>query len=57
VGEVIRLPLTSSRRLQLAAERSGATAFVIRRWRNAAQRDLANEPSSAVTRWRISHAA
>jgi protein ImuA len=30
------------------------TAFVIRRWHNAAQRDLANEPSSAVTRWRIS---
>jgi hypothetical protein len=54
VGEVIRLPLTGSRRLQPAAEQSGVTAFVNRRWHNAAQRDLANQPSSAVTRWRIS---
>jgi protein ImuA len=54
VGEAIRLPLTASRRLQLAAEQSGVTALVIRRWHNATQRDLANEPTSAVTRWRIS---
>jgi protein ImuA len=54
VGEVVRLPLTASRRLQLAAGESGVAAFVIRRWHNAAQRDLANEPTSAVTRWRVS---
>jgi protein ImuA len=28
--------------------------LVIRRWHHKAQRDLANEPTSAVTRWRIS---
>jgi protein ImuA len=37
VGEVIRLPLTASRRLQLAAEQSGVTALVICRWHNVAQ--------------------
>jgi protein ImuA len=54
VGEVGALPDVAGRRLQLAAERSGVTAFVLRRWRNAAavvrERAL---PSAAVTRWRI----
>jgi protein ImuA len=57
VGEVVRLPLTASRRLQLPAEQNGVAAFVIRRWHHVGQRDLANEPSSAVTRWRISPSA
>jgi protein ImuA len=54
VGEVGILPDVAGRRLQLAAERSGITAFVLRRWLNGEQagreRDL---PSSAATRWRI----
>jgi protein ImuA len=53
VGEVARLGLTPSRRLQLAAEASGVTAFVIRRWRSDAERAFAAEPSAATTRWRI----
>ena len=55
VGEVGALSAVASRRLQLAAERSGATAFVLRRWRNgdeaACQRNL---PNAAASRWRIS---
>jgi protein ImuA len=54
VGEVGALPAVASRRLQLAAERSGITAFLLRRWRNAGQ--AARErilPNAASTRWRI----
>jgi protein ImuA len=54
VGEVVRLSLTASRRLQLAAEQSGVTALVMRRWHSANERALADEPTSALTRWRIS---
>ena len=54
VGEVGTLPAVASRRLQLAAERSGVTAFLLRRWRDggraARERDL---PNAAVTRWRV----
>ena len=54
VGEVGPLAAVASRRLQLAAERSGITAFLLRRWRDGGQaareRDL---PNAAVTRWRI----
>jgi protein ImuA len=54
IGEVGRLDLTASRRLQLAAEASGVTAFVLRRWRlmAAAEREAA-QPIAALTRWRI----
>ncbi len=54
IGEVEALPAAASRRLQLAAEASGITAFVLRRWRNgerAARQRLA--PNAAVTRWRV----
>ena len=55
VGEVGTFPAVASRRLQLAAERSGVTAFVLRRWRDgseaARERSL---PNAAATRWRIS---
>jgi protein ImuA len=54
VGEVGSLPMVASRRLQLAAERSGITAFMLRRWREGGQ--AAREralPNAAVTRWRI----
>jgi protein ImuA len=54
VGEVGTLAAVASRRLQLAAERSGITAFLLRRWRDggkaARERNL---PNAAVTRWRI----
>jgi protein ImuA len=46
--------MVASRRLQLAAERSGITAFLLRRWRDGGQ--AAREralPNAAVTRWRI----
>jgi protein ImuA len=54
VGEVGRLPMVAGRRLQLAAERSGVTALLLRRWRTggeaAAER---TRPSVARTRWRV----
>jgi protein ImuA len=53
VGEVPRLGLTASRRLQLAAEASGVTALILRRWRSDADRASADEPSAALTRWRV----
>ena len=52
VGEVGKLGLTQSRRLQLAAESSGVPAFVLRRFRQASDPALA-EPNAAVTRWRV----
>jgi protein ImuA len=51
VGEVEALPGTAGRRLQLAAEAAGVTAFALRR-RPAAPLGAA-EPTLAVTRWRI----
>jgi protein ImuA len=55
IGEVAALSLPASRRLQLAAEAAGITAFVLRRWRDgsAAARQRA-APHAAVTRWQIS---
>lgn len=50
VGEVGRMTLTASRRLQLAAEQSGVPAFALRR---AAPTDALAEGSAAVTRWRV----
>jgi protein ImuA len=53
VGEVSgRLSLTASRRLQLAAEASGALAVALRRSRRHDDPALA-EPSAAATRWRV----
>lgn len=54
VGEVTRLSLTASRRLQLAAEASGVPSLIIRRWWTVAQKDLTSLPTAASTRWRIS---
>ena len=54
VGEVGTLAAVASRRLQLAAERSGITAFLLRRWRDSGQAARErNLPNAAVTRWRI----
>jgi protein ImuA len=54
VGEVTRLGLTASRRLQLASEASGVTAFALRRWWTVSEKEMALLPTAAVTRWRIS---
>jgi hypothetical protein len=54
VGEIGRLPMVASRRLQLVAERSGVTALLLRRWRNGEEAARERErPSAALTRWRI----
>ena len=46
------LGLTASRRLQLAAEQSGVTAFLLRRSR-CFDDPVLLEPSAAVNRWRV----
>ena len=56
VGEVARLPMTASRRLQRAAEASGVTAFVIRRWRTVQEAQEFGQPTAATTRWQITAA-
>ena len=53
IGEVTRLGLTASRRLQLAAEASGVPTLALRRWWTVAERDLTGLPTAAATRWRI----
>ena len=50
VGEVTKYSTTASKRLQLAAEASGVSAFVFRR---ASKREQATDGSAAVSRWRI----
>lgn len=52
VGEVGRLSLSASRRLQLAAEASGVTAFVLRRWQTS-EENGAGEGSAAASRWQV----
>jgi protein ImuA len=54
VGEVGRLSMTASRRLQLAAEKSGQMAIAIRRWRRVADAADLGQPTAAATRWRVS---
>jgi protein ImuA len=54
VGEVAKLPMTASRRLQLAAESSGTLAIAVRRWRRAAEAADFGQPTASVTRWRVS---
>jgi protein ImuA len=56
VGEIGRLSLTASRRLQLAAEATGVVAVVLRRWRGDATSDAsggAGSGNAAATRWRV----
>ncbi|MGH3184767.1 MAG: ImuA family protein, partial [Streptosporangiaceae bacterium] len=54
VAEVARLSMTASRRLQLAAESSGAIGIAIRRWRRHAEAADFGQPTASVTRWRVS---
>ncbi|HEX4738972.1 MAG TPA: protein ImuA [Allosphingosinicella sp.] len=55
VGEVSRVAMASTRRLQLAAEESGTVALMLKRWRRSGEDPLAI-PSAAMTRWRIASA-
>jgi protein ImuA len=54
VAEVARLSMTASRRLQLAAESSGAIGIAIRRWWRPAEAADFGLPAASVTRWRVS---
>ncbi len=54
IGEVAKLSMTASRRLQLAAEKSGQMAIAIRRWRRVADAADLGQPTAAATRWRVS---
>lgn len=54
VGEVVRLPMTASRRLQLAAERTGTIALAVRRWRRQTEANDFGQPTASTTRWRVS---
>ena len=53
VGEVARLSMTASRRLQLAAEGSETLGLVVRRWRRQAEVAEFNQPTASKTRWRV----
>ncbi|MGJ7042214.1 protein ImuA [Shinella sp. BE166] len=54
VGELVRLPMTASRRLQLAAEKTGSMGIVLRRWRRQNEASDYGQPTASTTRWRIS---
>lgn len=54
VAEVAKLTMTASRRLQLAAETSGAIGIAVRRWRRHTEAADFGQPTAAVTRWRVS---
>ncbi len=54
VAEIARLSMTASRRLQLAAESSGAIGIAIRRWRRQTEATDFGQPAAAATRWRVS---
>ncbi|MEY9772137.1 protein ImuA [Sinorhizobium fredii] len=54
VGELARLSITASRRLQLAAESSGTIGIAIRRWRRQTEASDFGQPTASVTRWRVS---
>src|SRR2546430_2419800 len=54
VAEAARLSMTASRRLQLAAETSGAVGIAVRRWRRQTEAVDFGQPTASVTRWRVS---
>ena len=53
VGEVARLSMTASRRLQLSAEGSGTMGIAVRRWRRQTEAADFGQPTAATTRWRV----
>lgn len=54
VGEAGAFERTESRRLMLACQRQGTTAFVLRRWPHG--RKGQDQPTAAATRWRLAPA-
>lgn len=54
VGELARLSMTASRRLQLAAEGTASIGIALRRWRRQMEATDFGQPTAAMTRWRIS---
>ncbi len=54
IGEISRLSLTASRRLQLAAEGGRTLALTVRRWRKERDAAAFGLPNAAITRWRVS---
>ena len=54
VAELAHLSMTASRRLQLAAESSGAIGIAVRRWRRQTEAADFGQPTASVTRWRVS---
>lgn len=54
VGEMVRLPMVVSRRLQLVAERTGTIALAVRRWRRQTEANDFGQPTASTTRWRLS---
>src|SRR5258708_1690670 len=54
VAEVTRLPMTASRRLQLAAEGSGVIGLALRRWRGKVEAAEFRQLTASTTRWRVS---
>lgn len=54
VAETVRLPMVASRRLQLAAEKTGTMGLIVRRWRRQSEATDYGMPSASVTRWRVS---
>jgi protein ImuA len=54
IGEVVHLSMTTSRRLQLAAEATRTIGLAIRRWRRQTEAGDFGHPTASVTRWRVS---
>ncbi|TFF27536.1 damage-inducible protein [Jiella endophytica] len=54
VGEAARLSMTASRRLNLAAEKTGCLAILLRRWSRPNDAADFGRPTAAATRWKIS---
>lgn len=54
VCELAKLPMTASRRLQLAAEKTGVMGLIVRRWRKQSDAMEFGNPTASRTRWRIS---
>ena len=53
VAEVARLSMTASRRLQLAAEAGGTLGLALRRFTHVRGATAFEQPTAAVTRWRV----
>lgn len=54
VGEISRLDMTASRRLQLCAKESGTIGVALRRWRRQTDAADFGQPTAGATRWRVS---